>query len=189
MDGYIKNKQHEISELRKCILYKYSIVLLIILFACIFAVSAIINQPPEEWKEANIEFSHISHEKIGLRRGVRPIMHTQDGNQFVIQSKLVSPDFLSESILPGNAYSVVYSQAPDGYNHLEAISDSKMIYQSLDYSISQWKAEQDSRIISSIVSFLSAIVAVIIIDKLWCVREHEKIRKLKSDIQRRKARI
>jgi len=186
VDGYIKNKTEAIKSVRKSILGKYSLTFLIIILIPFWLLALAGNQPPKKWTQAEIVFSHISLEQIGLQRGRSYVLNTQDGKQFVIKSKLVDMDDLSEYLTSGNTYHLVFSSTAAGENHIEALSDDHMIIQNLENSITQWKMEQQGSIIAIIVTAIVEVIALILIDSLWCKQEHSQIRKLKADIKRRK---
>lgn len=189
MDGYIKNKTEAIKSVRKTILGKYSITFLIIILIPVWLFALAVNQPPEKWTHTEIVFSHISQERIGLQRGRSYVLNTQDGRQFIIKSKFVDVDDLSDHLVSGNTYHLVFSNTIAGGDHMEALSDDNMIIQNLESSIAQWEWEQQESIIAIIVTLIIEVVALILIDRLWCKKEYSEIQKLKADTKRRKDRI
>ena len=189
MDGYIKSKTTAIKSLRQAIWGKYSLTFLIIIFIPVWLFAMAVNQPPEKWTHTEIEFSHISQEKIGIQRGRRYVLNTQDGRQFVIKSRFVDVDALSGCLVSGKTYRLVFSNTIAGGDHMEALSDNNGVIQDLDESIAQWKREQQESVIAIIVTLIIEIVALILIDRLWCKKEYSQIQKIKADIKRREERM
>lgn len=189
MDGYIKNKKEAIKSVRKTIFGKYSITFLIISLIPVWLFVLLISQPPEKWTHKEIVFSHISQERIALQRWRSYVLNAEDGSQFVINSRFVDVDALSDYLVSGNTYHLVFSNTIAGGDHMEALSDGNMIIQDLESSIDQWEWEQQEAIMAIIVTLIIEIVALILIDRLWCKKEYAQIRKLKADIQRRRRRI
>ena len=72
---------------------------------------------------------------------------------------------------------------------MEALSGDNMVIQNIEKSIAQWEQEQQECIIAIIVTLIIEIVALLLIDRLWCKKEHSQIQKLKADIARRKEHI
>ena len=194
MDGYIKNKVAAIKSVRKEIFWKYSITFLIVIFIPVWLFGLAVNQPPEKWTDTEIVFSHISSEerllrpRFSIHRHVN-VLNTQDGRQFVIKSKYVDVDDLSNNLVPGNAYYLVFSNTIAGRDQMEALSDDETVFLNLENSVALWESEQQEALIAIIVTLVIEIVALLLIDRFGCRKEHAKIKKLKEDIKRRKNRI
>lgn len=189
MDGYVKNKAEAIATVRRVIIYKYATTFLILIFIPVYLLALAGNQPPKKWTQTAIKYSHISREQIGLRRGHGYVLNSQDGRKFVINPKSVDLDYLSESLLPGSTYNLVFSNTIAGGDHMEALFDESAVFQDLNDSISRWKREQREAVVAIIVILVVEIVALILIDRLWCKKEYCQIRKLKEDINHREERI
>lgn len=185
MDGYIKNKTEAIKAVRKSIFYKYAVTFLIVIFIPVWLFALAVNQPPENWTHTEIVFSHVSQERIGLRRGRSHVMNTQEGRQFVINSKFVDVDELSNYLVPGNTYRIVFSNTIAGGDHMKALSDDNVVFQSLDDSVAQWEQEQRKSVIAIIITLVIEVVVLILIDRLWCKDEYAQIQKLRADIKHR----
>lgn len=194
MDGYIKNKVEAIKSVRKEIFWKYSITFLIVIFIPVWLFGLAVNQPPEKWTHTEIVFSHISLEQRLFRPrliGKRyvHVLNTQDGRQFVIKSKYVDMDDLSNNLVPGKVYYLVFSNTIAGGDQIEALFDDEMVFQNLENSIALWESEQQEALIAIAVTLVIEIVALLLIDRLCCRKEHAEIQKLKDNIKRRRNRI
>ncbi len=186
MDGYIKNRKEAIAEVRKTIFYKYAVTFLILIFIPVWLLALVTNQPPEKWTHTEIRFSHLSQERIGLRRFQSDVLNTLDGRKFVIY---VDAGAFSGSLTPGETYQLVFSETVAGGNIMEALYDENTVFQDLDTSILRWKKEQRESVVAIAVILAIEILALILIDRLWCKKEYSQIQKLKADIKRREERI
>jgi hypothetical protein len=117
------------------------------------------------------------------------VLNTKDGRQFVIKSKVVNVDDLSDCLISGDAYRVVFSNTIAGGDHMEALSDDNLVIQNLEESVAQWERERQECVIAIVVTLIIEIVALILIDRLWCKKEYSEIQKLKADIKRRAERL
>ena len=187
MDGYIKNQLLAIRSLRIAMAWKYATTFLILIFLPVWLFGLAIDVPPEEWIHTEIVYSHISFERIGLRRFQDHVLNTRDGAQFVIRPKDVSVDTLKEQLTPDQVYSLVYSATIAGGNQIEALSDGDTVYQHIDTSINDWNDQRQFLIRAIYVTLGAEALALILIDRLWCKKEYEQIRKHRANIQRRKA--
>ncbi len=187
MDGYIKNQLLAIRSLRIAMAWKYATTFLILIFLPVWLFGLAIDVPPEEWIHTEIVYSHISREMIGLRRFQDHVLNTRDGAQFVIRPKGVSVDTLKEQLAPGQVYSLVYSATIAGGNQIEALSDGDTVYQHIDTSINDWNDQRQFLIRAIYVTLGAEALALILIDRLWCKKEYEQIKKHRANIQRRKA--
>ena len=81
-DGYIIERNGQIRKLRQTIRAKYGVTLLVVIFIFIwsFAIAVYQWQSPERWTRAEIVYSHLSLESIGIRRGLSYVLHSADGS-------------------------------------------------------------------------------------------------------------
>lgn len=188
MDGYIKNKKMAITVARKTIVAKYTTTWFILIFIPIFVFGIMTHQAPEEWISIEVEYSYISQSHIGLSRGRRTVLNAKDGERYVLNPKYVDVEELRKALIPGQKYSLVYSRLPIGEMVIEALSDQDTVYQDIEESYLHWRQEHRHLIHSILVIVGIEFVALVLVDRLWCKPEHDKIRKLKADIERRTLR-
>ena len=138
--------------------------------------------------DAEIVYSHLSLERSGMRRGLSYVLHSADGRKFVVRAR---EDFskLNETLRPGKSYSLVYSKTIAGGDMLEALSDGAEALIPLEKSIARWEAQRRQAVVSLCVTCGIEIVALILIDRLWCKREYAQIRAQKEMIRRRQERV
>lgn len=184
MDGYIRNKQEAIASARRAIIGKYSITILIWMMIPVWLSLGLLDNPnPDRWIGTEIVYSHISREQMGFRRGKDDVLNTADGQRFVFGG--VSAQVLEEELIPGQTYTVVYAPIISGGNGINALYDENREYISMESSVAQW---EQNRVSYSVAVFATAgigILSLVLIDRLWCRKEHEKIQKLREDVVRR----
>ena len=186
MDGYIKQKRKEISSLRRTILCAYSVTIWILIFIPIWYFAIFTNQRPADWKSTEIVFSHMSEEFFGFRKTKEKVLNAQDGRQFII--KYLPVDTLEESMVPGQEYSLVYSDAVAGGNEMEALYDGERVLWELEDSVAIWNQQKRKYITAIVVTIGLEVLALFLIDLLWCKKMHQEIKKLREDISRREQR-
>ena len=189
-DGYIIERNGQIRKLRQTIRAKYGVTLLVVIYILIwsFAIAVYQWQSPERWTHAEIVYSHLSRESIGMRRGLSYVLHSADGRKFVVQNR---DDFskLNETLRPGKSYSLVYSKTIAGGDTLEALSDGAEALLPLEKSIAHWEAQRRQAVVSLCVTCGIEIAALILIDRFWCKKEYAQIRTQKEMIRRRQERM
>ena len=189
-DGYIIERNGQIRKLRQTIRAKYGVTRLTVIFIFIwsFAVAIYQWQSPERWTHAEIVYSHLSRESIGIRRGVSCVLHSADGRKFVVRNR---DDFseLGETLSPGKRYSLIYSKTIAGGDMLEALSDGEEALLPLEKSIAHWEAQRRQAAVCLYVTCGIEVAALILIDRLWCKKEHAQIRAQKELIRQRQERM
>lgn len=187
VDGYIIERNGEIRKLRQTIRCKYWTTLLIALYIpiWIFAIACYQWQSPENWTQTEIVYSHLSRESIGIRRGLSEVLNTADGRKFVIYKKKIAFDDLGARLNPGESCTLIYSKTLAGGDLLEALSDERGTVIPLDASIAHWETQQKVCFAGLYVTCGIEMVALILIDRLWCRKEHAQIRLQKEKIRKR----
>lgn len=183
MDGYIRQQNEKIRSIKHIICAKYGITLLLIVFILFTLVLMLTEQPPEKWTRKEIVFSHLSRERIGLSRFDSDVLFTENGENYAIRK-----DGMADGLTTGNTYILVYSRANTmtGLNSVEALSDENTIYQDLNVSIAQWDKERTEAIYIILALCMMEMMALFLIDRLWCKNEHAQVRELQAKIVRRK---
>lgn len=183
MDGYIKQQNEKIRSIKHIIWAKYGITLLLIVFILFTLVLMLTEQPPEKWTRKEIVFSHLSRECIGLSRFDSDVLFTENGEKYAIRK-----DSMADGLTAGNTYILVYSRANTmtALNSVEALSDENTIYQNLNVSIARWEKERTEAIHIILALCMTEMMALFLIDRLWCKKEHAQVRELQAKIARRK---
>lgn len=184
-DGYIRHQSDKIRSIKHIIWAKYATALLLIVFILFVLLLMLTEQPPEEWTKQEIKFTHFSREQIGLSLLDSDVLNTESGEKYAVRM-----DQLSEDLTVGNPYMLVYSRANTmtGLNAVEALSDESTIYQDLNDSIARWEQERWEAIRIILVLGISELIALLLIDRLWCKKEHAQVKELQSKIARREER-
>lgn len=189
MDGYIKNKKEALRSVKKSIFWKYAITFPILLFipAWLFGIYSLGS--PDDWKYTEVVYSHISSETIGLQRGRSNVLNAEDGRKYVIPSKLLPVEHLKEMLVAGETYSLVYSETIAGGDHIEELYNAENTF--LDHSVSSaaWEKDRQECVLALYITIVLEIIALIVIDRLWCKGEYAMIKKLRQGIEKRNARI
>lgn len=188
MDGYIKNKKEALRSVRKGIFWKYAITFPILLFILVWLFGIYSLGSPEDWKVTEVVYSHISSETIGLQRGKSDVFNAEDGRKYVIPSKLLPVEHLQEMLVPSETYCLVYSETIAGGDHIEALYNAQNTF--LDHAVSgaAWEKERQECVLALYITIGLEMLALIIIDRVWCKEEHARIQKWRQDMEKRNAK-
>lgn len=188
MDGYIKNKKEALRSVRKSIFWKYAITFPILLFIPIWLFGIYSLGSPEDWKVTEVVYSHISSETIGLQRGKSDVFNAEDGRKYVIPAKLLPVEHLQEMLVPGETYCLVYLETIAGGDHIEELYNAQNTF--LDHAVSgaAWEKERQECFLALYITIGLEMLALIIIDRVWCKEEHARIQKLRQDMKKRNAK-
>ena len=189
MDGYIKSKKKDIRSVRENIFWKCVLTFPLILFALIWLLGIYVLGTPDDWKDTEVVFSHISYESVGLQRWRSYVLNGEDGGKYVIQTNLLSAEELKEKLIYGERYSLVYQDKNAGGRHIAALYNEHNTFLDLSLSVAAWEKERQECFLGLYVSIGLELLALILIDRLWCREEHARIRKYRQDIENRKARF
>ena len=188
MDGYVKNKREALRSVRKRMFWKYAITFPILLFIPVWLFGIYSLGAPDDWKYTEVVYSHISSETIGLQRGKSDVFNTEDGRKYVIPSKLLPVEHLQEMLVPGETYCLVYSETIAGGDHIEELYNAQNTF--LDHAVSGavWEKERQECFLALYITIGLEMLALIIIDRVWCKEEHARIQKLRQDMKKRNAK-
>ena len=186
MDGYIKNKKQAIRSQWRWIFGKYSIVIipLVMLCALLMFSEFVAHQNPKKWKEETVTFAGFGEMWLLLNRDMSDALITEDGRQFHTGSE----ERLQDVLVIGEEYTIVYSTNLKG-KVLEGLSKDGTVYIDVNDSAKAWR--ESAAYVLKITGWTVAVMitAILLIDRLWCKKEHAQIRELQTDIARREMRI
>ena len=186
MDGYIKNKRQAIRSVWSGIVGKYSIVAIPLILLCILLLFSefVAHQNPKRWKEETVRFAGFGEMWLLLNRNMSDALITEDGREF----HTGSAERLQNALVVGEEYTIVYSSNLKG-KVLEGLSKDGTVYIDVNDSAKAWR--EAAAYVLKITGWTVAVmtVAILLIDRLWCKKEHAQIRKLKAEVARREMRI
>lgn len=185
-DGYIKNQNLRLKELRRTILLKIACVILplAILTAVLWGTLSI-NSPPEKWEETQIAISDIVRERM-RRRSVYAV-YTTDGDRYILGIGSEETKQLAQQLLPGQQYDIVYCK--NMFNKIiTSLSSPDREWISREESVVEWESERDTFRIVCAITVGAALVGSIAVYVFWCKKERREAEKIKSKIDARKKR-
>ena len=189
MDGYVKNKKEALRSARRGILWSYAVTVPILLFILAWLVGIYSLGSPGDWKSTEVVYAYISSERIGLSGGNSHVLNTKGGQKFVIPAKRVSVEWLEETLVPGESYTLVYSETIAGGNHIEALCNDQITFLECSASRAAWEKERQGCFLGLYITMGLEIIGLILIDRFWCREFHARIRKIRRDIKKRTAKI
>ncbi len=181
-DGYIKNQNIKLNEARKIILMKIAFVVvpLVLLNTFIWCVCAR-STPPEKWLEKQITYEAIARQH--RNGGSYYVIKTAEGKNYVIGVGTEEAELISQELIKGQQYTIVYYQTPITMITCSlSLEDKEFV--SLDKSIEKWENKQKIFYVIFAVS-LVIMPPVILINTR---KEFRQIRGIKQKIAEREAK-
>lgn len=170
---------------RKTMLGKYAITVFVLLMLIgVLLVSFATLPRPATWKEETVVFAGFKRERLGFHRFDSDVLVAQDGRLFSVPQLT---EEMQQDLVVGESCTIIYSTGI-GAKYIQALSTEDAVLVDLEDSITFWKNEWKNVVIIACGLLTAEIIGLILIDRLWCKKEHAKIKKLKEDIVRRKVR-
>ena len=189
MDGYIKNKKAEIRANRQVIAYCYLLTLPIVIFWVLCAWMYFAGQDPSEWGQTEIVYSQITKKYIASHRGHSYIFNGTDGRQFIISRKWLREVSGESLLVPGETYTLDYTGSENGGKSVVGLSHDGQVLIDRQAAVEAYYKNQRDYIRSLWVLAGVEVLALVIVDRLLCVRWHNKNRELQERIRKREETI
>lgn len=179
-DGYIKNQNISLRKTRFTILLKISLVVVPLAMMLIVFAGLILSTPsPEKWQQKDVVFSDISREHF-MKRSPYFLNTTNDGS-FILPLSTKEIESLTQKLKPNQQYHIIYTENPF-FKITKSLSSENGEFVKLDDSVAEWEKERTELYIFSVIIFVLMSVGSILIYNLWCKRERQQIKKIKSKI-------
>lgn len=179
-DGYIKNQNIFLRKTRFTILLKSSLVVVPLAMMLIVFAGLILSTPsPEEWQQKDVVFSDISREHFMKRSPY--FLNTTDDGSFILPLSTKEIESLTQKLKPNQQYHIIYTENPF-FKITKSLSSENGEFVKLDDSVAEWEKERKELYIFSVIIFVLMSVGSILIYNLWCKRERQQIKKIKSKI-------
>ena len=189
MDGYIKNKKAEIRANRQVIACCYLITLPIVILGVIFAWMYFAGQNPSEWGQTESVYSRITKKYIALYRWDSHIFNGTDGRQFIISGRRLREVAGGSLLVPGETYTLDYAGSENGWKSVVGLSHEGQVLIDRQAAVeAYYKNQRDYIRILWVLAGVEAL-ALVIVDRLLCVRWHNMNRELRERIRKREETI
>lgn len=189
MDGYIKNKKAEIRANRQVIACCYLLTLPIVIFWVLCAWMYFAGQDPSEWGRTEIVYSQITKKYIASHRGNSYIFNGTDGRQFIISRKWLREVSGESLLVPGETYTLDYTGSENGWKSVVGLSHDGQVLIDRQAAVEAYYKNQRDYIRSLWVLAGVEVLALVIVNRLLCVRWHNKNRELQERIRKREETI
>ena len=179
-DGYIKNQYISLRKTRTAILLKIALVVVPLALFLVFYVGLILSTPsPEKWQQKDVVFSDISKEHFMKRSPY--FLNTTDDGSFILPLSTKEIESLTQKLKTNQQYHIIYIENPF-FKITKSLSSENGEFVKLDDSVAEWEKERKELYIFSVIIFVLMSVGSILIYNLWCKRERQQIKKIKSKI-------
>ncbi|MBR2445617.1 MAG: hypothetical protein IKB28_03005 [Clostridia bacterium] len=187
-DGYIKNQNMHLKELRLIIWTK--VLLFIIptlgLAAIMWSILAI-NPPPDKWVQKQITYAGITEETNILRKSHHTIyvLHTAEGEGYILSVGTDEMRALSQELQPNRQYTLTYCEN-FATRIILSLSYEDQDYISMDESLAAWKRDQRIGYIFTAIMLGVATVGSTMSYLFWCKKERQQLQTIRNKIQIRR---
>lgn len=179
-DGYIKNQNISLRKIRFTILLKISLVVVPLAMMLIVFAGLILSTPsPEKWQQKDVTFSDISREYV--MRSSPYFLNTTDEGSFILPLCTEEIEALTQQLKPNGQYQIIYTENPF-FKITKSLSSENGEFVKLDDSVAKWEKERKELCVFFVIIFILMVVGSILIYNLWCKRERQQIKKIKSKI-------
>lgn len=186
-DGYIKNQNRRLKEMRLRVLLKIACVLMpMAILTAVFGSIMSINPPPEKWEQKQITFLSISRETVSKRRSSY-ILNTTDGERYILAIGADEMEALSQQLIPYQEYTVIYCE--NIFTKItRSLSSSGNEWIQLEKSVSEWENDQRTFTIICVIMICFIFIGSAASYAFWCKKERREIKRIKSKIRTRRSR-
>ena len=186
-DGYIKNQNIKLNEARKIILIKIAVIIVPLVFLIAFLWFVFGGSTsPEKWTEKQITYETIARNYM-TRYNTGYVIKTAEGKQYVIAVGTEDAEQLSQKLVKGQQYKIIYYHTPVTMITCSLSSDGEEFI-SIDESIEKWKNNQKSFYVILAILLVVMISGCCLSFLLWCREERLQIMKIKQKIAEREAK-
>lgn len=182
-DGYIKNQNIRLRNMRVAISLKISLVVVPLAVLIVFFAGLILSTPsPEKWEQSQITYSDISREYF-IRRSSY-FLNTTDEGKFVLPLGTTEIEELTQQLIPNEEYTIVYTE--NLFTRItKSLSYGDRKFVKLDESVAEWEKERKELGIFAGVIFFLMTAGSVLVYVFWCKKERKQIVKIKSKIDER----
>ena len=182
-DGYIKNQNISLRKTKTTILLKISLVVVPLAMLLIVFAGLILSTPsPEKWQQKDVVFSDISREHFMKRSPY--FLNTTDEGSFILPVSTKEIESLTQQMKPNQQYHIIYTENLF-FKITKSISSDNGEFVKLADSVAEWEKERKELCVFSVIIFVLMAIGSILIYTLWCKRERQQIKKIKSKITER----
>lgn len=139
--------------------------------------------------QTEIVYSQITKKYIASHRGNCYIFNGTDGRQFIISGKWLHKMSGESLLVPGETYTLDYTGSENGRKSVVGLSHEGQVLIDRQAAVEDYYKNQRDYIRSLWVLAAVEVLALVIVDRLLCVRWHKKNRELRERIRKREETI
>ena len=183
MDSYIQKRTERIKTLQITIMIKYSLCIFLLMSLPLW-ISAMIAQPaPEKWQQVDIVCSEVQEEEG--RKTTYGLLVAETGESYLFDNTVISYEELAEKVESGDECSVVYAEGAGDVRLGKAISVEGDSVIDEEFAAQHWAKTRRTGYLTMAGIVVAALVALLLIDRIWCKGEKQEIKQLKAEIAKR----
>ncbi|MBE7016876.1 MAG: hypothetical protein E7420_01775 [Ruminococcaceae bacterium] len=186
MDSYIQKRSERIKTLQITIVIKYSLCVFLLMSLPLW-ISAMFAQPkPETWQRAEVVCSEVREEEG--RKYSYGVIEAETGESYLFENSIITYEQLNEAVESGDKCSIVYASSAEGILIGKAVSveDSSIIDE--EFAVEKWAQSRKTGYMTIAGIIVAALIALLLIDRIWCKSDKQEIKQLKAEIAKRESK-
>lgn len=186
MDSYIQKRTERIKTLQLTIIIKYSLCVFLLMSLPLWISAMLVQPAPETWQQVNVVCSEVKEEEG--RKTTYGLLETESGESYLFDSTLISYEQLAEKVESGDECSVVYADGAGDVLIGKAISVEGNSIIDEEFAAQQWAKSRRTGYMTIAGIVVAALIALLLIDRIWCKGEKLEIKQLKAEIAKRESK-
>ena len=186
MDSYIQKRSERIKTLQITIVIKYSLCVFLLMSLPLW-VSAMFAQPkPETWQQAEVVCSEVREEEG--RNYSYGVIEAETGESYLFENNIITYEQLNEAVESGDNCSIVYASSSEGILIGKAISVEGSSIIDEEFAAEKWAQSRKTGYMTIAGIVVAALIALLLIDRIWCKSDKQEIKQLKAEIAKRESK-
>ena len=186
MDSYIKKRAERIKTLQITIVIKYSLCVFLLMSLPLWIFSMFAQPNPETWQRAEVVCTDVSMQEG--RKTSYGVLKAESGESYLFDNTLISYEELAEAVESGDECSIVYAAGAGEVRVGKAISVEGNSVIDEEVAAEKWAQTRKSGYMTIAGTIVAALIALLLIDKVWCKGEKQEIKQLKAEIAKRESK-
>ena len=141
---------------------------------------------PETWQKADVICAEIRVEEG--RKTSYGLFEAETGESYLFDNTLISYEQLAEKVKGGDECSIVYASGAGDIRIGKAIAVEGNSVVDEEFAAEKWAQSRKTGYMTIAGTIVAALVALLLIDRIWCKSDKQEIKQLKAEIAKRESK-
>ena len=116
------------------------------------------------------------------------LFEAETGESYLFDNTLISYEQLAEKVKGGDECSIVYASGAGDIRIGKAISVEGSSIIDEEFAAEKWAQSRKTGYMTIAGTIVAALVALLLIDRIWCKSDKQEIKQLKAEIAKRESK-